>query len=553
MSNSEIFKRAWFAFLISAAVVVPRSLLIASSHSESYDDRYHIRRGLGFWTGTIPAKNFVLNDPPLGEAIIAFPVYLVNLYKGYPPSEYAGDGKPISLEAFAQIFAVWKSILFCLSVALAFHWCRQLYGLRSAWFVMVLLTFEPNLAAHVPVPSLDILGMEAILLASYLSWKFTENPTRGRAIGLGAGAALAVLIKHTAIILPFVILLTAALQWLVRPRLSRAEIPPGSEMSHSGRLRLLALAGVSGAFFLWAFLLFDRTPPLYFAMDDASRAGSNRPELRRILESRLPAGLYLSSIIIATSHGKDGHPAYLFGEKSTGWWYYLPAVALYKVPIGIWFLMILAAISVRTIPPKWAEWGLALPAIAWGLFLMSSRFSIGFRHAFPCYIFLIMLVSRCASASGRFWKMACCGAALATALHSLSYHPNYIGYINIPREKAYLAISDSNVDWSQSLKQVRTWLDTHPTGSRPVTLAYFGIAAMDGQEVGRLVEYYLDKRVTLLDDAPLPTQGLIIASPVLIAGAYEANDRFAALRQREPDDIIGDCMLVYDLDQQPKP
>ena len=40
-----------------------------------------------------------------------------------------------------------------------------------------------------------------------------------------------------------------------------------------------------------------------------------------------------------------------------------------------------------------------------------------------------------------------------------AYHPDYLCYINAPVRKPYLAISDSNVDWGQSLKQVKAWLD----------------------------------------------------------------------------------------------
>ncbi len=251
----------------------------------------------------------------------------------------------------------------------------------------------------------------------------------------------------------------------------------------------------------------------------------------------------------AYSHGKTGHPSYLFGKKSPrGWWYYQPAVALYKVPLGLWLLMLLTPLSLRKVPPKWDEWGLALPAIAWAGFLMSSRISIGFRHFLPCYLFLIMISTRCFALRGRAWSIACFGAVLAVALHSASYHPDYLSYLNFPRDKAYLAISDSNVDWGQSLKQVRAWLDEHPPGNRPVTLGYFG--NVNAEASVNVVEYYLGDRVALLnEDTPLPTSGLLIVSPVVIAGPYEKLDRFGSLRDLAPADVIGSCMLVYDLDR----
>ncbi len=56
---------------------------------------------------------------------------------------------------------------------------------------------------------------------------------------------------------------------------------------------------------------------------------------------------------------------------------------------------------------------------------------------------------------------------------SIWHHPNYISYFNFPRHKPYLAINDSNVDWGQSLKQVRDWIDSHPQ-QKPIYLRCFG-------------------------------------------------------------------------------
>ena len=62
-----------------------------------------------------------------------------------------------------------------------------------------------------------------------------------------------------------------------------------------------------------------------------------------------------------------GHNGYLFGEKRmTGWWYYFPVVATYKVPLGIAAVLLLGLISIGWEHPRWAEWGLLIPCVAWG-------------------------------------------------------------------------------------------------------------------------------------------------------------------------------------------
>jgi hypothetical protein len=64
------------------------------------------------------------------------------------------------------------------------------------------------------------------------------------------------------------------------------------------------------------------------------------------------------------------------------------------------------------------------------------------------------------------------------------------------------------------------------------------------------VKYYLNDRVELIDeDSPQPTSGLLLISPVRLVGVYEERDRYAALRELEPDAVIGHSILVYDLDR----
>jgi hypothetical protein len=52
----------------------------------------------------------------------------------------------------------------------------------------------------------------------------------------------------------------------------------------------------------------------------------------------------------------------------------------------------------------------------------------------------------------------------------------------------------------------------------------------------------------LTDDQAAPNGGLLIISPVWVAGAY-GQGQYAFLRDRTPDAVIGHSMLVYDLDR----
>jgi hypothetical protein len=226
-----------------------------------------------------------------------------------------------------------------------------------------------------------------------------------------------------------------------------------------------------------------------------------------------------------------------------GWWYYFPAVATYKVPIGAGVVLALGLVSLARRRPRWDEWGIALPLAAWMLFMINTKVNIGFRHCLAAYLFALAAATRALALPGVRWAVPAWSALAVAGLHAASFHPDYISYINYPRHKPHLAISDSNVDWGQGLKQARAWLDAHPQHGRRVWLGYFGPDTRD-------VRYYLgDRAVRLGEGAPLPVQGLLIISPVHEAGTYNPSPEYATLRAREPDAVIGHCWLVYDIDR----
>src|SRR3954469_18158443 len=65
------------ALLVAACVVIPRAALISSAHSETIDDDYHLVRGLEFLRRDPGLIHRNLNDPPLGAALAAVPLWLM--------------------------------------------------------------------------------------------------------------------------------------------------------------------------------------------------------------------------------------------------------------------------------------------------------------------------------------------------------------------------------------------------------------------------------------------------------------------------------------------
>ncbi len=543
------------ALLVSVAVLIPRSLLIARAHSESLDDTYHLTRGLAYWTRSIGTRDLSMNDPPLAEGLIALPMLATNLLEGRAADDDRLYDVPGRAETITERVALGNVILALPLFGLVFLWVRRVYGLRSAWFALALTLVDPTITALIPIPSLDILGVEGIILGCFLAWRYFEQPTSGRLLACAVGTGFALMLKHTAVALPPVVLAFAGLHWGVRPWLDRQDWRAW-RAALSGRVRALAAIGLVAMATIWALTLFDMSPPIskvgtLHSKEGAAQANLTQARAFRVAAERAlgltepwPAGSYLRAFRSGLGHGMAGHNCFLFGERrQTGWWYYFPVVASYKVPLGIAAVLLLGLISVAWERPRWAEWGLLIPCLAWAAFMMNSKVNIGFRHFLPAYLFMLLLASRVVAGNRLGWSVAAWAGVLLAGVHVASFHPDYLAYINYPRHKPHLAISDSNVDWGQSLKQVRTWIESRPDERRPIAMYYFG------KEDQPNVEYYLGSRVTrLTPNDPPPARGLLMISPVQEVGVYDDRDAYRALRSKEPMDIIGRSMLVYDLD-----
>ena len=544
-----------WVLLISVLVLIPRGLLISNAQSERADDELHLDRGVAFLRHAIGDRS--LNDPPLGEGLTAIPLVVTGSYSPNPAVDMGIWGHQRSPEALMNLIAIWKTILFLPMVVVAFLWVRELYGRRAGWVAVAVLLIEPTFAAHIPLPTIDVLGVEGIVFACYAAWKYLQRPTFARLFLMCLIGAFALLIKHTAVILPGVIGALVVVWWIVIPWLrSRGEgfVPAPVQLDDSPenvpsvwRRRVLhvLLAGVLVPLCMWALMGFEVSQPL----KSASAGKYPDTQVIRLLLHEWPMGAYIRSFATGYLHAEAGHPAFLFGVSSTrGWWYYFPVVAAYKLPIGILTLLLIGVASLFKLKPRIAELSLVIPAVAWTVFMLQSHIDIGFRHFLPPLTFILLLSTRAAAVKG--WMWATVVALVVAGVHTLTYHPNYLSYLNAPHEKPYLAISDSNLDWGQGLKQVRDW-SLRQAKDRPIALAYFGAdndKALHHYLNGTPVQVVLPVPGAELQ-RPLPTTGLFVVSPVTLSGQYDVRHRLRQLWTEEPVELIGQSLLVYDLDQ----
>jgi hypothetical protein len=160
-----------------------------------------------------------------------------------------------------------------------------------------------------------------------------------------------------------------------------------------------------------------------------------------------------------------------------------------------------------------------------------------------------MWCGRCLATNTRWVAVIAWIGVAAAAVHSIAWHPNYLSYVNVARDEIWMQMTDSNIDYGQSMKQIARWLDAHPQPrgrdvhvvTRTMYIGYDG-------------HYHLGDRVRFLERGKsAPTHGLLIISPIWVCGVYDIDQwrPYEFLRSRRPVAMIGECTLVYDLDEEP--
>jgi len=545
--------------LLASVLLVSRGLWIARSHGMCVDAPGHLYKGDKFLHRALP-RDIELNDPPLADAISALPI----LWTWHIPKAEFNEfdfNTMLPDETLVQV-AVFKSLLFVPAVVLVFWWAAEIYGAAAGWLAAGMLLIDPTFAANIPIAPVDAISTEAILFACYAAWKMICAPTRKWQLITGVSIAIAMLMKHTAVILPGVVVAMAVIAWSLRrispspgtlgegggerssahqkstaieKRPSHYPSPgvpgEGTRMGFARACRTLAIVFLTAAISLWALTLFDiRRPymPARWKADPPAWATA-------LTHLKLPAGMYVASFMEAMSHNDEGHPAFLFGQFSkTGWWYYFPAVATVKTPVGFFVIILLGLLSLTVVRPRWAELSLLIPFAAWTSLLMDSHINIGFRHFLTPYLFGLMMSTRCLAARGRLWHVAAWCGLISALINVSTFGPDFLSYVNRDIPAPWRLISDSNLDWGQTSKQAGQWVARNVPPNQPVAYVHFGYVRED----------WIGSRVTLVDwNKDLPTHGLLILSP-----NYAIYPRFKWLESADPVAIIGHNTPVYDLD-----
>jgi Dolichyl-phosphate-mannose-protein mannosyltransferase len=189
-------------------------------------------------------------------------------------------------------------------------------------------------------------------------------------------------------------------------------------------------------------------------------------------------------------------PSYLRGAYSqVGFRTYFLWAFLLKTPLPTMVVVFAGIVLAITRKMSWSRdlAFLVVPAVVYLGFSIPAHINYGYRHILPIYPFLFVLAGLLAKEiahTSRPVVRRCVYAAGLTAIavsSSFSFYPPWRPQVVFPHYLAYFnelaggplngwrSLVDSNIDWGQDLKGLKTWLDRAHL-EKPIYFCYFGTA-----------------------------------------------------------------------------
>jgi 4-amino-4-deoxy-L-arabinose transferase-like glycosyltransferase len=338
----------------------------------------------------------------------------------------------------------------CLLLLAIYGLCRSVGGPGVGLFGLGLAAACPNLTAHSQWITLDIPG--ACLHTAFLlgAISFLRRPTFGKGLATSMACAVAQLTKLTNLSLfglfPLLVVLAVVLR-------------RGDGRQQQLRLLVSSMGLWAGmAVLTWSTLHYVYHEPALSPLRETPASGSSWQKL-----VRLPAA-YQNTLHNASNLNRTGTFAYLRGEYSWHGWrdYWITAIAI-KTPLPLLLLFAIAALRLVLGQRRAELWDLALLITIAGYLAYFSFFvkvNIGLRYLLPIYPLLIAFASRAVDSAGRRLKILVVALACWSAAEAVWAYPNQLAYFNGvtgSRQKGYLWLGDSNLDWHQDDGAADRW------------------------------------------------------------------------------------------------
>lgn len=549
-------RRAGAGCVLLLLLLLLQGLVFIGESSQTSDEAVHLAAGYSYLT----RGDFRLNPehPPLIKQLSALP--LLGLDLDFPEGSLWNRADEWN---FGRVFVHENRVkndtilllgrlpvlvLSCLLAWLLFHWARRLFGPRAALVCLALYVLDPNVVAHSCLVTTDLGITLFIFLSVYSLWRWTERPSRRALllVGLAVGGTFAA--KYTALwLLPILGLLVLVIIAL--------RVPIPSHPWHPGR-------GMAGGD-RWSWV---RIRPLLPA---AAIVGAVAFLVLVVSYGVVGLPAYKVGLDTTLEHSDKGHTAYLMGELSdTGWWYYFLFAYLIKTPPGI-LIMVAASLLALYLGQRLRlkdELFIYLPVALLVAITCVWKVNIGLRHLLPVYPFLYLGVGRLMApwpAAGRAGRLTALVPLMvilclvATGWEAASIAPHHLAYFNGlvgGPENGHHYLLDSNLDWGQSAKAVRDYIEEENVPALYLAFAgnsdpwYEGVRYQYVPGSGNLQNP--KNRMFLMSEGS-ERELLAVSAMVLHSVHFTDPDLYGWLKGRRPIAMPGYSYMVYDITGDP--
>lgn len=598
----EAFAKKYYKYIVAVIIVIFTgiSLLNAWNDGATYDEIAHIPAGYSYLT----EGDFRINPehPPLFKVLAGIPLLAldINFDTSLPFWNEINDfgeyqqwkaGRHIMYEAgndgdqilfWSRVPIIILSVFFGLFLL---HWGRQLAGITAGLFVLLLYAFDPNILGHNHYVTTDLGIAFAIAVAFYFFLHFLKEPTWSNAIVGGVFLGIAQLTKFSAIML---IPIFAA--FLIAYPLFRISKDGGKARFFFATLGKGTVALFTAVIVIWLVYIpvtinmpaevLENIGPGRIAINDRMRNQISLDFILAANESPItrPIAIYSQGVVQVFQRVAGGNDTFFLGNVSAdaSAWYFpvvfltkntIPHLLFYTFGAVIFVLLVcrsVGAVFMQSPKRSWQRFVLFVnnhfTLLAIGSFSafyayisITGNLNIGFRHLFPILPFLYILVATTSIDFIRSMKnrelaliLRYSGYALTVCMIAvtLAAYPYYMSYFNQivgGSKNGYLFVTDSNADWGQDLKRLRTYLNEHPEIDK-IRVDYFGGGKPESYFPEKFIPWWRDKR---------PIEPGYYAISVLfrqesIHDTKKAdNETYRWLLEYEPIDQVGTSILIY--------
>lgn len=453
------------------------------------------------------------------------------------------NGRADEIVFMSRVFPI---ILTILLVVLIYAWSKKLFGPWWALVPAGLTAFSPHVLAHGHYVTTDIGASLGFFLGLFGFWMlFYEKREILRSRIPWTYVLYAGLLFGVAQLLKFslVLLIPLFIFFIIALFLSAGK----NVWSWKYAWRLIwtlalvciigyVLVGVIYILFTWNYPIQKQVADTTILLGEQISKGSLLARAT-LWASGVPilraVGHYALGVIMVGQRSAGGNTAYFLGMNGNGgWWYYFPVVFLLKESLpalGFLLLGFLMWIKRTLKSPRteledgrlgfWASIGNFIQhhmalfimfsfIVFYWVYSIQSPLNIGFRHILPTVPFLYILATssirtwiralipdKGAMIWSRFWyawKRSIRYGFLAFLMvwvfvESAVAYPNFLSYFNEVGGGVwggYMHAVDSNYDWGQDLKKLRSFVEEN--GVTAIAVDYFG---------GGHVPYYIPNAV----------------------------------------------------------